>query len=130
MEFQPQQEILPGSLVKVFFVLYVLAGTIGITLISDQWDEARLAWFAFFVLPATCVSLYIFYNFKKNIFKNKKIAWAVAVLLLVSYGWGNLLLINACSDKEDVVVSQTIESQVFDVAYHRGGLGWLFRYRF
>jgi hypothetical protein len=130
METGPGFSSFEGAFLKFILAVYVLLGTIGITVISDQWDEVRLAWFAFFVVPASCLGLYVFYNFKNLILANKKFSLVMAALLLISYGWGNLLLINACSDKEDVVVSQAMESQVFDIAYHRGGLGWLFRYRF
>ncbi len=109
--------------------LYTLFGFYGTLWISDEFDAERAIFYAFFAVP---LALYVFV---RRIRQPKwsedrpESYWCGVVLILLTFGWGNFLLMNAISSHEKAVVNITLNNGVYAMTHQRGGFNWLYKPR-
>jgi hypothetical protein len=109
--------------------LYTALGFYGVLWISDEFDEARAAFFTFFAVP------WAFYFFIRALARPQWRAnfpasyWCAVALLILSFAWGNSLWMNAISGQKRAVVNVTLEGDVYAMAQLRGGFHWLYKPR-
>jgi hypothetical protein len=109
--------------------LYTVLGFYGVLWISDEFDEVRALYFAFFGVPW---ALYFFIRALLRPqwrFDFPASYWWGVVILFASFSWGNFLWLNAISGQERAVVNLTLNSGVYAVTHQRGGFDWLYKPR-
>lgn len=122
----------PSSVEGYYFwllALYTLLGFYGTLWVSDEFDTERAAFYAFFAVP---LALYVFTRRLRQAHWREdrpETYWLGVVLLLLSYGWGNFLFLNAISAQEKAVVNVTLNNGVYAMTHQRGGFNWLYKPR-
>lgn len=110
-------------------VIYILLSLLGVFWISDEFDFIRYHFFGYIIIPFTIFyygSIYFYSNWwvrNPNFFRI-----AVSVLLL-SYLWGHLLLLNAVGGNTYKIKSDVALDDLMQYQYYQGGFGWNYRKR-
>ncbi|MFK7823876.1 MAG: hypothetical protein AB8G05_06960 [Oligoflexales bacterium] len=113
--------------------IYLLIGIYGALWVSDEFDRERGIFYAFFALPLGIFWPYTLFLYPKYWQERPHFRQFVLGLILVSFSWGGVLLVNAVSGSKPVTYTRLTKSRVeqrsLAVAYRRGSLGWLYRVR-
>lgn len=113
--------------------LYLLIGLYGALWVSDEFDWERGYFYAFFAVPLGVFWPYTLFLYPRYWQERPHFRQFVLSLILVSFSWGGILLVNAVSGSKPVTYTRLTKSRVeqrsLAVAYRRGSLGWLYRVR-
>lgn len=114
-----------------FVAVYVLSGLVGTAWISDEFDSLRIMAVSLFGLPL--VGLAITYcalitRWWTKFFRLRLIGLS---LILLIFGWGNLLLLNALgSESRQLLVARNFgKTTSLNVEQNRGAFGTIYQYR-
>ena len=108
---------------------YVASGFFGTLWLSDEFDDIRWAMYTVVTVPATTV-FFSFWAFVDGWWRKwPRVFWMLFLTMILTASWGNFLLLNAIDDNQETLVSQTLEERAVNMAYFRGGFGWLYRKR-
>lgn len=117
--------------IHIGLAVYVVAGLTAAFLISDEFDRERAAFLGYFAVPfAICflssVGMYPHWP------EQYRRAWRASVaVLVVAFGWGHVLLLNAIGEgQQNVVVATKVDTRkAMDLEGQRGALGHIYRWR-
>lgn len=110
---------------------YILLSTLGALWISDEFDYIRGLLYGL-IVPAAIGFYFINGIIPDFRLQFPRTFYAYIVTLILTFGWGNLLLLNAIGRKSDkpIKISLAINETTVNYSYRRGGFGWLYRFRF
>ena len=109
--------------------LYTLLGFYGTLWISDEFDQERGWFYAFFAIPW---AFYFFIRFvaQRNWRRQAPTSFILALVLLIgAFAWGNFLALNAISGSQRNLVNVTLGQGVLASNNRRGGFDWLYKTR-
>ncbi len=125
---------LPPELILYFdllLALYSCFGFLGAAVYTDELDELRVATTAFVGVP-----VFAFYFMFHWLLPDWHLKWPqlrlqVATLMLVSFAWGNLMLLNAAGlGSSNVVVTRNLNGSLLNLSANKGNLGIIYSRRF
>jgi hypothetical protein len=118
------------SFLLAYLACYVVCGSIGALIVADFYDLYRGYFYAFFAIPVATLFFYVTIQYPQVAKVAPKLFCLWCLSLILSFGWGNLLLLNAISGASPTVVNVAIRNDTYHFNYRAGGLGWLYRLRF
>ena len=106
---------------------YILTSLYGVVWISDEFDQYR-AWFmGYFALPTLAVYLLMLCYIKNWWLRHAPSFVTATAIVLLSFAWGNFLLLNNLSEAEPQRIKLAKAGPEF--SHQRGGFGWIYRTR-
>ena len=115
------------------YIVYLCLGAYGAFWVSDEYDQERLHYFAFFAIPLGVLLPYGVMLYPTYWAENRPLLKMSLLLIFCSYFWGVIIFTNALTGSQPVVYTRLMKSRVeqrsLRVAYRRGGLGFLYRLR-
>ena len=123
---------LDGRWVRIYFAalfaIFVGTGSFGALWLSDEFDAARELIFG--VAIPSAVAYFASHYFIPGWRLERPIIHAVtAGGLLLTFAWGNVILLNAIGAEEPVVVALNVKESAMDMDRHRGAFGIIYRKR-
>ncbi|MFK7872223.1 MAG: hypothetical protein AB8C84_03490 [Oligoflexales bacterium] len=118
----------------LFFIVYAMLGLVFSCWISDEFNETRLYLMAFIGVPFATLYLGLC-GYRPGWWGLwPRVNCLMQMSLLLVFGWGYVLFLNAWTGKNHSVARNTLvqiedKDRSFLVHTQRGGLGWLYRYR-
>lgn len=121
----------PGFRLYCLFllVLYLTTGMYGLFWISDEFDQERATFYAFFGVPFTLLFFAQIWYRKEWWLKNPVTFWSSVLVVVLTFSWGNLLWLNGISGSDRSVVNVTIRGAAYEITHRKGGLDWLYKPR-
>lgn len=114
----------------VMLSLYVIAGFFGTVWIADEFDDERTLLVSYGGVPVAM----LFYGLcllSPGWWRERpRSLWVMVVWIVAMFGWGNVMLLNSLGGSQSEVVDIESQQHTLDIAFKRGGLGWLYRERF
>ncbi len=118
-----------------WLLLYCASSFYASLWISDEFDAPRTILLGFAGVPLCCLFYsYWWLNGTRRAFRSVTlVAWLFA-LLLTSFAWGHLLLLNSlttfsANQKVTYLYKDMETDKTINLAMRKGGLGLLYRYR-
>ena len=111
--------------------VYVVAGLSAAFLISDEFDHERALFLGYFAVPFAICFLSSVGMYPQGPTRFHR-AWRGGVaVLVVAFGWGHVLLLNAIGEgQQKVVVATKVDTRkAMDMTGERGALGHIYRWR-
>lgn len=115
------------------YTILIFLGSWGAFWVSDEFDQERLWFYGFFLIPVGILFPYLSWFHKRYASDHMNLFRLLPWIVLTGHLWGIILLINAISGDQHVTYTRLLESRAeqksLRVAYRRGGLGFLYRLR-
>ena len=128
-DFEFEQQAI-RRLFDVLLLLFITAGLYGTFWIDDEFSGTRAAMVAFVGIPALTFKMLLDFQMPKWRTVWPKWHLICHILVMITFAWGNVLILNAVGeDQTPVMISKNISASTMNLHQTRGSFGMLYSKR-
>jgi hypothetical protein len=109
--------------------VYVILGFWGTVWIADEFDAERTMIVSYLGVPVVMLFYGLCLVTSGWWRRHPRAMVAMVLWMLATFGWGNVMLLNAIGSDQWEIVDIESHQHALDIAHKRGGFGWLYQER-